>query len=61
LFEPFARGRSARSRSESVGLGLFIVREIVAAHCGEVLAFNSPEAGTVTFAVRLPLRCAERE
>jgi signal transduction histidine kinase len=59
LFEPFARG--SRSRPESVGLGLFIVSEIVAAHGGEVRAFNSPEAGTVTFAVQLPLRSAARE
>jgi signal transduction histidine kinase len=55
LFEPFASGPCSRSRRESVGLGLFIVSEIVAAHGGDVRAFNSPEAGTVTFAVRLPL------
>jgi signal transduction histidine kinase len=61
LFEPFARGRSSRSRPESVGLGLFIVSEIVAAHGGEVMAFNSPQAGTVTFSVRLPLHSAARE
>ena len=61
LFEPFARGRSSRSRPESVGLGLFIVSVIVASHGGDVRAFNSPEAGTVTFAVRLPLRSEARE
>jgi signal transduction histidine kinase len=61
LFEPFARGPSSRSRQESVGLGLFIVSEIVRAHGGEVLALNSPEAGTVTVSVRLPLRSAARE
>jgi signal transduction histidine kinase len=60
MFEPFFRGPLARGRN-SVGLGLFIVSEIVAAHGGEVHAFNSPEAGTVTFAVRLPLRSAARE
>jgi signal transduction histidine kinase len=61
LFEPFSRGRSSRSGTESVGLGLFIVRQIIAAHGGEVLAFNSPEKGTVTFSVVLPLRSAARE
>lgn len=61
LFEPFARERGARSRRESVGLGLFIVSEIVTAHGGEVMAFNSPEAGTVSFVVQLPLRSEARE
>jgi signal transduction histidine kinase len=61
LFEPFARGRSSRSRPASVGLGLFIVSEIVAGHGGEVVAFNSPEDGTVTFSARLPLHCVARE
>lgn len=61
LFEPFARGPSSRSRPESVGLGLFIVSEIVAARGGDVRVFNAPEAGTVTLAVRLPLRSEARE
>jgi signal transduction histidine kinase len=61
LFQPFARGESSRSRPGSVGLGLFIVSLIVTAHGGEVQAFNSPDAGTVTFSVRLPLRGAARE
>jgi signal transduction histidine kinase len=68
LFEPFERGHSSRARPESVGLGLFIVREIVVAHGGEVVAFNSPggdddangHAATVTFSVSVPLRSAPR-
>jgi signal transduction histidine kinase len=67
LFEPFERGHSARARPESVGLGLFIVREILVAHGGEVVVFNSPggddangHAATVTFSVALPLRSALR-
>jgi signal transduction histidine kinase len=48
LFEPFARG----PRSQSLGLGLYIVREIVAAHGGDVAA-RSDEAGT-SMLVRLP-------
>jgi signal transduction histidine kinase len=55
LFEPFERAQSSRSRPESIGLGLFIVREIVAAHGGRVTASNSAESGTVTFSVALPL------
>jgi signal transduction histidine kinase len=60
LFEPFARGQASRSKPESIGLGLFIVREIVAAHGGRVMASNAPEAGKVTFAVALPMRAAAR-
>jgi len=53
LFEPFRRGRSQEGgHSGSVGLGLFIVREVVRAHGGEVGA-RSDEGGT-TFTVRLP-------
>jgi signal transduction histidine kinase len=61
LFEPFARGHSSRSGCGSVGLGLFIVAEVVSAHGGEVLAFNSTAAGTITFRVRLPVRSVARE
>jgi phosphoserine phosphatase RsbU/P len=65
LFEPFERGHSARARPESIGLGLFIVREIVVAHGGEVASFNSPGgadgcAATVTFSVSMPMRSAPR-
>jgi sigma-B regulation protein RsbU (phosphoserine phosphatase) len=51
LFEPMVRG--AEARSQGVGLGLFIVREIVAAHAGAVEAESSAEAGT-TVTLRLP-------
>jgi signal transduction histidine kinase len=60
LFEPFERGPSSRCTRGSVGLGLFIVREIVVAHGGEVRAYNSPDEGTVTFCVALPLHCTPR-
>jgi signal transduction histidine kinase len=56
LFEPFERGRQSRSKPDSIGLGLFIVREIVTAHGGKVTASNSPDTGRVTFSVALPLR-----
>jgi signal transduction histidine kinase len=52
LFEPFARGPEATSRKGSgLGLGLYIAREIVRAHGGEVSAIGGPDT-TVT--VRLP-------
>jgi PAS domain S-box-containing protein len=54
IFEPFRRGtREPGGRTESLGLGLYIVREIARAHGGEVSA-ESSEAGGTTFAVRLP-------
>ncbi len=53
LFEPFCRG-SARdvSHARGLGLGLYIVREIVKAH-GGVASADSAD-GTTTFTVRLP-------
>lgn len=51
LFEPMVRGQDAGSRG--VGLGLYIVREIVRAHGGSVEATSTAEAGT-TFVLRLP-------
>jgi PAS domain S-box-containing protein len=54
LFEPFHRAQSQRGPGEdSFGLGLYIVREIVAAHGGTIEVSSSAAAGT-TFSVRLP-------
>jgi phosphoserine phosphatase RsbU/P len=57
VFEPFRRGVSAAGagdeRGGSVGLGLFIVREIVRVHGGTVEVASEPRRGT-TFTVRLP-------
>ena len=52
IFEPMSRGETTTS-TRSVGLGLFIVREIVRAHGGEVTVDSSLESGT-TFSVRIP-------
>ena len=52
LFDPYQRGASAHG-AESVGLGLFISREIVSAHGGTIEARSDATAGT-TFTVRLP-------
>jgi two-component system sensor histidine kinase/response regulator len=50
LFDPFRRGET---RSQGVGLGLYIVREIVRAHRGTV-AVRSTAADGTTFTVTLP-------
>lgn len=51
LFDPFRRGR--HGGAESLGLGLYIVRQIVLAHGGAVTVQSTPERGT-TFRVELP-------
>ncbi len=58
IFEPLVQAPSANSelheRSKtSLGLGLFIVREIVLAHGGTITVQSSAAAGTV-FTIRLP-------
>ena len=54
LFEPHRRGDDGVRRTKAgLGLGLYIVREIVRAHHGEVVAESDP-SGT-TFRVSLPL------
>jgi PAS domain S-box-containing protein len=55
IFEPFRRGSGKRdsSKTESLGLGLYISHELVAAHGGEISVRSTEQEGT-TFAVRLP-------
>jgi len=58
IFEPLVQAPSASAQAHersktSLGLGLFIVREIVLGHGGTVTVESSAEAGTV-FTVRLP-------
>jgi phosphoserine phosphatase RsbU/P len=53
LFEPMTRGTQAASKARSVGLGLYIVREIARAHGGAARVVSTQDAGTtftVTFA-----------
>ncbi len=51
LFDPFQQG--AESQGGHLGLGLFIVREIVRAHGGTITARSTPE-GVTTITVELP-------
>lgn len=52
LFEPFYRGRNS-TRSRGTGLGLTIVKEIVADHGGSV-AYEARSGGGSVFAIHLP-------
>lgn len=60
LFEPFARGPQQRGAQRGTGLGLFITRQIVRVHGGDV-EVRSPDAGGTTFVVRLPRKCAPED
>jgi signal transduction histidine kinase len=53
IFEPLISAGDPGGSRTSLGLGLFIVREIVRAHGGEIRVTSTTEAGT-TFSVRLP-------
>lgn len=56
VFDPLTRGENApqeRSNSTSLGLGLFISKEIVAAHGGKIDVTSTEEEGT-TFVAWLP-------
>jgi sigma-B regulation protein RsbU (phosphoserine phosphatase) len=58
IFEPMRRGETqVKLGSRSVGLGLYIVHEIVAAHGGAVEVSSTREDGT-TFRVTIPKRAA---
>jgi PAS domain S-box-containing protein len=52
IFEPYRRGISLNTTG-GVGLGLYIVKQVVSAHGGTVEVRSSAEHGT-TFSVRLP-------
>ncbi|WP_183339906.1 HAMP domain-containing sensor histidine kinase [Conexibacter arvalis] len=60
LFDRFFRASNATARAvPGVGLGLMIVRAIVAAHGGEIAVSSEVGVGT-TFTVRLPLTTSRR-
>jgi signal transduction histidine kinase len=48
LFDPFRRGRQARARgaTEGLGLGLYIADQVIRAHGGKIEVESSAEAGT---------------
>jgi sigma-B regulation protein RsbU (phosphoserine phosphatase) len=59
IFEPLARGDQA-GQASSLGLGLYIVRQIAKAHDGDVLVQSNAEAGT-QFTARFPRLAVTRE
>jgi PAS domain S-box-containing protein len=61
IFEPLRRGKRRANRSDrSIGLGLYIVRELVLAHGGTV-EVSSTEAEGTTFTVSLPRSTSEAD
>ena len=60
LFEPFRGSESGGSKTEGLGLGLYITKEIVLAHGGMVSFESSEESGTC-FIVSIPRHATERE
>jgi sigma-B regulation protein RsbU (phosphoserine phosphatase) len=55
LFHPMTRGASSPDGSRSIGLGLYIVREIAKSHGGDVSVQSSASAGTI-FTAHFPCR-----
>jgi signal transduction histidine kinase len=58
LFEPFKRGHPDVISPHGLGLGLFVVKEIVTAHGGSVAVESTLEKGT-TFSLHLPRTIGE--
>ena len=55
LFDSLVSARARRGAEPHLGLGLYIVRLVVAAHHGEVSARNLPQGAGVEFRIRLPI------
>jgi signal transduction histidine kinase len=55
IFDPLFQGNALDQTREGLGLGLFIVDQIVSAHGGTITVSSSQEEGTI-FLVRLPRR-----
>jgi signal transduction histidine kinase len=53
IFDPFQQGEKFGGQSQSIGLGLYIVQQIVLAHLGQI-DVKSPDGDGTTFTVRLP-------
>ena len=56
IFDPFRGGERAVTRSEGLGLGLYIVQQIVQAHQGSVEARSADET---MFLVTVPRSASE--
>ena len=58
IFDPFRGGQRQPGRNEGLGLGLYIVQQIVHAHQGSV-DVQSEDATHTVFRVRMPRRISE--
>ncbi len=58
LFEPFRRGERVAGTKEGLGLGLYIVQQIVERHEGTIKVESSAETGTA-FLIELPRSAPE--
>jgi signal transduction histidine kinase len=63
IFDPLVRGASAenakRNRTGSIGMGLYIAREVAKSHGGRIDVTSTANAGT-SFTMRLPRQAAPR-
>jgi signal transduction histidine kinase len=57
LFEPFHASKAVHARREGLGLGLYIVEQIVQAHQGHIDVLS--KRGSTTFCVALPRRTSD--
>ena len=57
IFERFRRGRN--HAEQGTGIGLYLVRELVAAHGGTVWVEDRPDGGGAKFVITLPTRLVE--
>ena len=55
VFERFWRSEKGRGQAVGTGLGLYLCKQIVDAHSGEIKVESEPGSGTV-FSVMLPKR-----
>ncbi|MET0386911.1 MAG: ATP-binding protein, partial [Polyangiales bacterium] len=58
--EPFQTSRESRAQAGGLGLGLYIVEQIVLTHGGTVEVSSTPADGT-TFRIQLPRICAPKQ
>jgi len=57
LFEQFSRDSSVKKEIQGTGLGLYIAKQIVLAHKGDIWAESEGEGKGSRFIVKLPIKC----
>ena len=55
IFEPFARASNAVGRAKGTGVGLYLVKQLVLSHCGDVQVESEEGVGSC-FRIILPIR-----